>query len=95
MSELRMPKIPDEDADFTPELAREIITKYQSIIRLLERVGLDDVLSERDACADIADHCARAVINGAGSAHSEEGRKLVISTAEWIAEEIRNRGHKQ
>lgn len=30
---MNLPEIPDEDADFTPELARKIIEQYQSLLR--------------------------------------------------------------
>lgn len=31
---MKMPSIPDNDADFTPELARKIIAKYQELLAL-------------------------------------------------------------
>ncbi|UGY15258.1 hypothetical protein HAP48_0043155 [Bradyrhizobium septentrionale] len=42
-----LPQIPDDDADFTPDLAREIIAKYQKIITdltdpTLRSMRLDD-----------------------------------------------------
>lgn len=30
---MKLPKLPDDDADFTPDLARKIIEKYQEILR--------------------------------------------------------------
>lgn len=36
-----LPKIPDDDADFTPELARKIIAKYQELLRRHAQCKLD------------------------------------------------------
>jgi hypothetical protein len=30
---LQLPKIPDDDADFTPDLARKIVAQYQELLR--------------------------------------------------------------
>ena len=31
---MRLPEIPDNDADFTPDLARKIIAQYQAVIAM-------------------------------------------------------------
>lgn len=47
------PAIPDDDADFTPDLARKIIAKYQSLIPPPDQAGRDPATIE--AVADSAD----------------------------------------
>jgi hypothetical protein len=31
---MRLPEIPDDDADFTPDLARKIVAQYQAILAM-------------------------------------------------------------
>lgn len=44
-----LPKIPDDDADFTPELGRKIIAQYQTMLRdaEAERIALERQLEEQ------------------------------------------------
>lgn len=44
----KLPAIPDDDADFTPDLARKIIAKYQQMIAAQQDVGAK-VLNELKA----------------------------------------------
>lgn len=45
---IALPAIPDEDADFTPDLARKIIEKYQAILE-----SQAQALSEANTAADL------------------------------------------
>jgi hypothetical protein len=55
----KLPAIPDDDRDFTPELARKIIVKYQEYIAAYEAetgwrlVPIEPTEAMRQACHDV------------------------------------------
>ncbi len=71
---MQLPEIPDDDADFTPDLARKIVGRYQEIITncLSAQSNTHDAYREMSARALLAE------------THLKEARRVHTTPTAWL-----------